>query len=129
MDRKTLTIVLAIALIASFFLPIISFGGRGASGLDFVTAKGGDWQKYLYLIFPICGLLLLLGALNGNYVIPRSLLTWLPFLTVLFILFLGPLINGAKFDSLFKGFGRGFGAGLWLAIVSSVVLAFYNPRS
>ena len=129
MDRKTLTIILAVALIACFFLPIISFGGRGASGLDIIQARGGDWQKYIYLVFPICGLLLLLGALNGHYVISRSLLTWLPFLAVLFILFLGPLINGVKFEYLFKGFGRGFGAGLWIAIVSSVVLAFYNPRS
>lgn len=127
MDRKTFTIVLAVALIASFFLPFFSFGGRGASALDMVTAKGGDWSKYLVLVFPICGLLLLLGELNNNYVVSRSLLTWLPLLTVLFILFIHPLIKGADIGNVFKYFGRGYGAGLWIMIASSLVLAFYNP--
>ena len=128
MDRKTLTIVLAVALIASFFLPFYSFGGRGASGLDVVTAKGGDWQKYLLLIFPLCGLLLLLGELNnGNYAVSRSLLVWLPLLTILYMLFIGPLIKGADIGNIFKYFGKGYGTGLWIAIASSVVLAFYNP--
>ena len=125
MDRKTLTIVLAIALIACFFLPI---GKAGGSMLDAVQAKYGDWQKYLFLVFPLCGLLLLLGALKGNYVISRSLLTWLPFLTILLLLFILPLIDGAKIDLIFQAF-KFYGIGMWLAIVSSVVLAFYNPRS
>ncbi len=127
MNRKTLTIVLAVALIASFFLPV--FNGSGANGLDVVKSSAGGWQKYLYLIFPICGALLLVGALNnGNYPGGRSLLTWLPFLAVLWIVIVSPLIDGVKFEYIFKSF-KLFGVGLWIAIVSSVVLAFYNPRS
>lgn len=129
MNRKTLTIALGVALIVAFFLPIISFGGRGASGLDIVQA-GGGWESYLWLIFPICGALLLVGALNnGNYPGGRSLLSWLPFLTVLFILFIYPLIKGVDFGSLFKNLTKGWGAGLWLTVISSLLLAFYNPRS
>jgi hypothetical protein len=127
MDRKTLTIILAVALIASFFLPLYSFGGRGASGLDYITAKGGDWQKYLLLIIPLSGLLLLLGELNNNYVIGRGLLTWLPLLTLLYMIFISPLINGVAFGDIFKSIGKGYGAGMWIAIASSLVLAFYNP--
>lgn len=129
MDRKTLTIVLAIALIASFFLPLYSFGGRGASGLDIVTSKGGDWQKYLILLIPITGLLLLIGELGNNYFLGRGLLSWLPLLTLLFLLIINPLINGTKIDYIFKALGKGYGAGMWVAIISSLVLAFYNPRS
>jgi hypothetical protein len=125
MDRKTLTIVLAVALIASFFLPMAKIGG---SMLDVVQAKGGDWKKYLLLVYPICGILLLIGALNGNYVLSRSLLTWLPFLTFLLMHFILPLVDGVKVDMLFQQF-KGFGIGLWLAFVSSLVLAFYNPRA
>ncbi|MCY7310656.1 MAG: hypothetical protein LH619_07750 [Chitinophagaceae bacterium] len=124
MDRKTFTIILAVALIASFFLPF----SAGVSAFDEVQSKNGDWQKYLLLIFPICGLLLLMGELNkGNYIVSRSLLVWLPLLTILYFIFIGPLIKGADFGSIFKYIGKGYGAGLWIAIVSSLVLAFYNP--
>ena len=76
MDRKMLTIILAVLLIAGFFLPYFSYAGRGgSSGLDFITAKGGNWQKYLFLLFPLSGLLLLIGALNNeNYMLSRGLL-------------------------------------------------------
>ena len=125
MDRKTFTIVMAIALIVSFFLPLFSIGG---SAFDYVKGRGGDWQKYLWLIIPICGLLLLLGELNNNYVTSRGLLTWLPFLTVLYFILIAPLINGAAIGDIFKAIGRGYGIGMWVAIVASVILAFYNPR-
>lgn len=128
MDRKTFTIIIAIALIGSFFLPYYSFGGRGGvSGLDVLTAKGGDWQKYLILLIPLTGLLLLLGELNNNYILSRGLLSLLPLLTLIFIIFISPLIKGADFGSIFKYIGKGYGAGLWVAIVSSLLLAFYNP--
>lgn len=127
MDRKTLTIILAVALIGSFFLPYFSFGGAGISGLDTVTAKGGNWEKYLILLIPLSGLLLLLGELNNNYVLGRGLLTWLPLLTLIFIIFISPLIKGVAFGDIFKYIGKGYGAGLWITIGASLVLAFYNP--
>lgn len=128
MDRKTVIIVLALALIVAFFLPLVSVGGTGMSAFDLVKSKMPGWEKYLYLIFPICGLLLLLGALNNNYVVPQSLLTWLPFITVLFIILLYPIIQGAKIDAVFKRIGSNYGVGWWVTIVASTILAFYNPR-
>lgn len=127
MDKKTFTLIMAVALIVSFFLPVFA-GGHG-SGLDVVKSSMGGWQKYIYLVFPICGALLLIGALNnGNYPGGRSLLSWLPFLAVLYIVIISPLIDGIKFEYIFKSF-KLFGIGLWVAIVSSIALAFYNPRS
>lgn len=128
MDRKTLTIILGVLLIGSFFLPFYSIMGSSVSGLDLVTSKGVSWEAYLLLLIPVSGLLLLLGELNnGNYIIPRSLLTWLPLLTVLFWIIGMPLINGAAFGDIFKMIGKGYGVGLWVAIATSLVLAFYNP--
>jgi hypothetical protein len=130
MDRKMLTIILAVLLIAGFFLPYYSYAGRGgASGLDFITAKGGDWQKYLFLIFPLSGVLLLVGALNNeNYFLGRGLLCILPLLTLLYMMFVNPLIEGVKFDYILKAIGKNYGIGLWITIGASLVLAFYQPR-
>lgn len=127
MDRKTLTIVLAVALLGSFFLPFYSFGGGGISGFDIVSAKGGDWQKYIVLLIPISAILLLIGALNNNYILGRGLLSWLPLLTLLFLLIGNPLIEGAAIGDVFKSLGKGWGVGMWVTVVSSIVLAFYNP--
>jgi len=130
MNRKMLTIVLAVLLIAGFFLPYYSYAGKeGASGLDFVSAKGGEWQKYLFLLFPLSGLLLLIGALNNeNYILGRSLLCIIPLLTLLYMMFIGPLIEGVKFDYILKSIGKNYGIGLWITIAASLVAAFYQPR-
>jgi hypothetical protein len=129
MDKKMLTIILAILLIAGFFLPYYSLMGMNMSGFDAVKSPGGDWQKYIVLLIPLSGVLLLIGALNnGNYILGRGLLCILPLLTVLFMLLISPLLNGAKFDHVFKALGKGYGIGMWLTIAASVVLAFYQPK-
>jgi hypothetical protein len=122
MDRKTFSIVMALALIVGFFLPIFKVGG---SAFDIVKA-GGDWQNYLWAILPICGLLLLLGELNNKYAANRGLVTWLPLLTLLVILVILPLVNKSSLD--FGSMIKAFGIGMWVLLVSSILLAFYNPR-
>lgn len=129
MDKKMLNIVLGAALLGSFFLAYFSFFGRSITGFEMATAEGGDWQKYLLLLIPITGLLLLVGAFNnGNSILPGSLLSVLPLLTLLYIMIVAPLINGADIGNIFKALGKGYGIGLWIAIVASLVLAFYRPR-
>jgi hypothetical protein len=130
MDKKMLSIILAVVLIGCFFLPYMSFMGMSASGLDSVTSKGGDWQKYILLLIPLSGAMLLVGALNnGNYPGGRMIWCWLPLLTVLYIIFINPLIKGAAIGDIFKAIGKGYGIGLWITIAASLVLALYNPKS
>jgi FtsH-binding integral membrane protein len=126
MDKKMLTIVLAVVLIGCFFLAY--FGS--ASGLDFVKAPGGDWKKYVPALIPLSGIMLLIGAMNnGNYPGGRGIWSWLPLLTILFMVIGLPLIDGAAIGDIFKMLGKGYGIGFWITIVASLVLAFYNPQA
>ncbi len=123
MDRKMLTIVLAIALIGAFFLPYVN---KVSSGYDAVTASGANWETYVWLITPVAGLLLLLGALNKEgYILGRGLLTWLPLLTLLFIVIWAKLQYKADLGNMIKGMGYGY----WISLIAAVLLAFYNPRA
>jgi len=129
MNTKSLSMILGAILVGAFFLAWFSYMGMGASGLDMVTAKGGDWQRYLILLIPLSGLLLFLGAMNnGNYILGRGLLTWLPLLTLIYILIVSPVIKGVAFGDVFKALGKGYGIGLCITLGTSIVLAFYNPK-
>ena len=123
MDRKTFTIILAVALIASFFLKFIG----GVTGLDIVKADYVGWEKYVLLLIPVCGLLLLLGAMGGNYPLGRSTLCWLPLLAIIFWVIITPLLHNIPLKYLFDNF-KNYAIGFWIALVASLVLVFYNPR-
>ena len=123
MDKKMLTIILAVVLIGCFFLAYWSFMGHGISGYDSVFSGGGNWEKYIILLVPVSGLLLLIGALSGNYIGGRTLWCWLPLLTILYYL-VRMVIEGAPVGELFKIIG----IGLWISLAASFVLALYNPK-
>jgi len=139
MDRKPYTVIFALILIGSFFLPYLKGPNGSASGLDIVTAgsdHGGDWQilllKYVWILIPLSGLMLLIGALNNeNYFLGRGLWTWLPLLTVIFVvvkIYLDAKNNGSGSVSV-GDLVEIFGVGYWIAFGASLILAFYNPRS
>jgi hypothetical protein len=133
MNRKVLTIVLAVLLIASFFLPM----GAGGNVSMFDLVKGRSLgsnieavlMKYLWLAMPVSGLMLLVGALNnGNYFLGRSIWAVLPLLALLFLLIGIPVMEGNDIGDVFKVITKMYGIGVWLALATSLVLAFYHPR-
>jgi len=126
MDRKTLTMILAVVLIGGFFLPYFKMGPFTISGFDFIKAKGGDWDKYLMLVIPLAAVLLLVGALNNeNYILGRGLLSWLPLLGLLYLIVRSIIeAKGQGIGEIFKILGLGY----WISLAAALVLAFYNPK-
>ena len=131
MSRKILTIILAVLLIASFFLPI----GSHASTSPFDIVKGPSYgsafeamlMKYGWLVIPLSGLILLIGALNnGNYFLGRGIWAFLPLLALLYLLIRPLTVMEGRFD--IGGLIKGFGVGIWIALIASLVLAFYWPK-
>lgn len=130
MNRRLLTIILAVALIASFFLPISSAG----SGSAFNVVKGPSYgsgiesmlMKYLWILIPLSGVMLLIGALNnGHYLLGRGLWAVLPLLALLYLL--GRPMIETKMD--IGAMVKGFGIGLWVAVVASLISAIYHPKA
>jgi uncharacterized membrane protein YciS (DUF1049 family) len=127
MNKKTLTMILAVLLIVGFFLPYISaslFSMKGFSGLDLIKGVGKA-DKYVLLLSPIAGLLLLAGAANnGNYILSKGVLVLLALIGVLYMPIRG-LIDGVDLGKLFQSMGIGY----WLSLVSCILLALYNPKN
>lgn len=123
MNKKMVTIILAVALIAGFFLPYISFFGRGVSGFDLIKG-GGKADVYVLLLSPIAAILLLAGALNnGKYVISRGILCIIALISVLYLI-IRSVIEGGDIGSMFKVLGIGY----WISLAASLVLVLYNPK-
>jgi hypothetical protein len=134
MNRKLFTAILAVLLIASFFLPLSASSVSG-SAFDIVkgpsSAYGSSLEmmlsKYLWLLIPVSALILLIGALNNeNYFLGRGLWAFLPLLTLLYIIGWPLIQSGVKID--FGAMIKGFGVGLWIAIGASLILAVVWPR-
>lgn len=83
MNRKILTIILAVLLIASFFLPLGATGSTSAFDVVQLPSFGNSIEailmKYLWLVMPLSGIMLLIGALNKEtYFLGRGLWAMLP---------------------------------------------------
>jgi hypothetical protein len=133
MDKKTLSIILGIILIASFFLPYLNLAGLfKVSAFDIIKGGGvmegrsskGSPDKYIMLLTPIAGVLLLIGALNNNFILGRVLLGILALVGILYP------VTRMLIDSGGEGIGEIFGflgIGFWLALVAGIVVIAYNP--
>lgn len=123
MNKKMVTIILAIALIAGFFLPYMSFLGQGISGFDMVKG-GGKADVYILALSPVAAILLLIGALNdGKYTPSRGILAILALVGVLYLV-IRLVIEGGDIGGLIKLLGIGY----WISLVAALGLVFYNPK-
>jgi hypothetical protein len=132
MDRRIISLVLALVMIGGMFLPFMEFGFGGSTTLfDLLTSKGGDWEKYIGLLIPISALMLIIGAVNkDNYFISRIIWSILPLLTILYYpvrLYLEATKGGGSVS--ITDLIQVFVAGYWVIFGAALLLAVIQPRS
>jgi hypothetical protein len=125
MNRKILTMILGALLVLGFFLAYMSMGPFSISGFEIIKGAGKA-DKYVLLLSPIAGLLLLAGAANGEKYIPsRGILVIMALAGVLYLI-IRSLLEGKSGAGaeIFKYLGIGY----WISLASAIVLAVYNPK-
>lgn len=129
MDKKVFTVILSLALIVSFFLPLFGSGSTGISaykivfGITSSVGSASSAVRFLWLLLPIVGLIILIGALGTWPSSYSGSVSWIPIAVIVFFIvrtfFVVKITPGEYLRSL--------GIGYWIALVASVLLAFGRP--
>ncbi len=137
-NNKTKIIIVAAILLAAFFMPWISFFAS-MSAWDMVFGTLGQAvdspARFLLLLIPIAGILIIYSeAFNkGRYQIPKSVLYFIPILTLIIMAILvyskmgggGSGMGDSNPEQILKVFGIGF----WLTLIGSIVLPFLRNKN
>ncbi len=136
-NQKNIVIIAAVALIAGFFMPWISFFVK-LSAWDFIFGNASDIDsssiRFLVVLIPISAIMIIAGASNNeNYLISKRLLFSIPLgslAIVIISLFFTANEDGEKVSmSDFGDILQLLGAGFWITLIASVVLVFLRPQT
>lgn len=134
-SNKSFVVIVAAVLVAAFFMPWIKFF-VGISAWDMIFGDVGKFIdtgfKYLALLIPIAGALIIYGAAfnNENYPLQKRLLFAIPILTLaIIILTLATKISGSGgrrgsdlAEMMEEGLFKVLGIGFWLTLIASIIL-------
>jgi len=138
MDKKTLNIILSLALIGAFFLPYISFGGFNASGFNVVFGKDGmsglvSGGKLLYacLLVPIGAFILLVDSLGSGDSTSAQYGYWMPLvgIIILSVLMFTGMNTGARGALTLSLFFKVMGYGYWITVAASIGVLVNKSRT
>lgn len=138
MDKKTLNIVLSLALLAAFFLPYISIGGIfSASGFNVVFGKGGmtgivSGGKFLFvcLLIPLGAIIILFDSLGSGNSSSADYAYWMPLIGIVVLsvmMFTGMRVTAGRALTVGE-FLKVMGYGYWITLVASIVLLVNKSR-
>lgn len=139
MDKKTISIILAILLIVAFFLPYISIPEAEIklSGYKIIFGKGGLFGSkgvlvYLILLVPIGAVVALLTIFDDGSS-NSGLANWLSLIGIIYvtILMYSEMSKGATLAGgslTISKFISVLGVGYWITLVASVLLPINNSR-
>jgi hypothetical protein len=126
MDRKIVTLILSLAILSSFFMPLFEWHSFEMNGLNYILSTHIPSYKYFLILIPFSTSFLFYGTLNEeNYLFNRKFLSWIPLLTLLFIFIMRNITGDSESSftdnsNIFSGIYLGF----WLLLSSSVLLVF-----
>jgi hypothetical protein len=135
--NKTIIITMGAVLVTAFFMPWFS-GFPGVSAWDIVFGDVGRLLdtsfRFVFLIIPIAGLLIIYGAAfnNGSYSLSKRLVFLLPIVTLIVIIIAFGVtmgvddgrMSGSEIENTIKLLGFGF----WLTLTASITLLFLNSQ-
>lgn len=136
-NNKSVIITLAAILVAAFFMPWIKFF-VSLSAWDMLFGDAGRYIdtafKYIALLIPIAGGIIIYGAAfnKENYPVDKKLLFVIPIITIALLIIaiyfkLGD--NGGRIrNSDLKEIFQIFGIGIWLTLISSIILPFLQKK-
>lgn len=134
MNKKTVNVVLALVLLAAFFLPYISFLGTNINGFQIVFGKnggegiGGGRIMFLCLLIPIGSILILISALGEKSSTLQDYVFWMPligivFLTVMMYIQMNKGAQMAGGGDLSVGeYVKVMGYGYWITVVAAIAV-------
>jgi hypothetical protein len=131
MNKITLTTILSVVLLGSFFMPFFYWHSFEMNGFNFILSDHIPSYKYILLVIPLTALFYLFGVLSEeNYFFSRQLLSWLP-LSAILITFLLVFINENRDSRFFDGGNilSNTGSGFWLALGSSWLLTLTRSKA
>jgi hypothetical protein len=124
MKRKTATLILSFGIFCCFFLPLFEWHNFEMTGLNYVISSHIPRYKYVLLLIPFFAIFLFFGALNDEkYLFNRLVFSWLPFLSLVFIMILRYMYGGSENNSSDSGNAfSNIDFGFWLMLLSSFLL-------
>jgi len=136
-SNKSVIIILAAILIAAFFMPWLKFF-VSLNAWDMIFGEAGRFInpgfKYVTLLIPITGILIVYGAAfnEENYPVSKGLLFRVPILTLIVLIasFLYKLndsglpVRGSDLGDIIQIFGIGF----WLTLIAAAILPFMQSQ-
>jgi hypothetical protein len=131
MNRKTVVSVLSFAIACSFYFPLFDWHHFEMSGLNYLLSDHTPVYKYVLLLIPCSASFLFFDALSDqNHFFKRKIISWLPVLTLLFIIIMRYLAPGAE-NSLFDNESAflTIDIGFWLILVFSILVVIAESQN
>jgi hypothetical protein len=133
MSKKSISIILSLAIIAAFFLPYLSDGSESFSGMNIIFGNAefeglhrSGSNLLVSLLIPLGALFILIGAFSNDSFTSMGIVRWLPLIGVVYLVVMLYIraTSGDVGDTSIGEFIAIFAYGFWITLVASVVLLF-----